>query len=120
MGGYKVQGRNPEQAKIIVEDAKILEESGASLLVLEGIPSELAQEITQSLTIPTIGIGAGNRCDGQVLVYHDLLGYNDDNSDYSSNPAQDSNYVVKALDQVLAGKEISKSQTKQYGCGVKY
>lgn len=74
MGGYKLQGRLPEQAKRIKEDALSLQEAGAIAVVLEVIPSELAKEITQSLHIPTIGIGAGPHCDGQVLVIHDLLG----------------------------------------------
>ena len=73
-GGYKVQGKEESAAKRIMEDAKILEEAGAFSLVLECVPSTLAKEITQSLTIPTIGIGAGVDCDGQVLVLHDMLG----------------------------------------------
>lgn len=74
MGGYKVQGRTEEAAKRLMEDAKILQDSGAFSLLLEAIPAELAAAITEELTIPTIGIGAGPHCDGQVLVIHDLLG----------------------------------------------
>ncbi len=74
LGGYTVQGRDEEKKKIMMEDAKILEESGAFLLVLEMVPEQLAAEITGMLTIPTIGIGAGRYCDGQVLVITDLLG----------------------------------------------
>ena len=74
MGGYKVQGRTEEAAKRLVEDAKVLEEAGAFSLILEAIPSSLARLITDSLSIPTIGIGAGPACDGQVLVIHDVLG----------------------------------------------
>lgn len=74
MGGYKLQGKTEEQAKRIKEDALNLQDSGAVAIVLELIPSELAKEITESLEIPTIGIGAGPYCDGQVLVLHDLLG----------------------------------------------
>jgi 3-methyl-2-oxobutanoate hydroxymethyltransferase len=73
MGGYKVQGRK-EQAERILEDAHAVQNSGAFAVVLEGIPSRLAAEITAELTIPTIGIGAGPSCDGQVLVIHDILG----------------------------------------------
>lgn len=73
MGGYKVQGRK-EQAERIMADALAVQEAGAFSVVLEGIPSQLAAEITERLTIPTIGIGAGVGCDGQVLVIHDLLG----------------------------------------------
>lgn len=74
MGGYKVQGRGTSQAKQLLADAKTVESAGAFSLVLEGIPISLAKKITQSIKIPTIGIGAGPYCDGQVLVLHDLLG----------------------------------------------
>ena len=74
LGGYRVQGRTPDQAKEILDEATALQEAGISALVLEAIPSELAQEITEKLEIPTIGIGAGIECNGQVLVFHDLLG----------------------------------------------
>ena len=74
-GGFKVQGKDLEAAKAIVEDAKAVEAAGAFALVLEAIPDVLAAEITSQLSIPTIGIGAGLNCDGQVLVYHDVLGY---------------------------------------------
>ena len=73
-GGYKVQGKSKEDAKRIMKDAKAVEEAGASLLVLECVPAKLAEEITNALRIPTIGIGAGSGCDGQVLVYQDMLG----------------------------------------------
>lgn len=74
MGGYKVQGKKEDAAQIIIEDAEILEEAGAFSLVLECIPEKLAQEISGLLSIPTIGIGAGVHCDGQVLVVNDMLG----------------------------------------------
>jgi 3-methyl-2-oxobutanoate hydroxymethyltransferase len=74
MGGYRVQGRDPAMAERLVSDAKAVEASGAFAVVLEGIPLELGRKITKSLAIPTIGIGAGPHCDGQVLVLHDLLG----------------------------------------------
>jgi 3-methyl-2-oxobutanoate hydroxymethyltransferase len=74
IGGYKVQGKKEDAARKIIEEAKILEEAGAFSLVLECIPEGLASEITHSLTIPTIGIGAGVNCDGQVLVINDMLG----------------------------------------------
>ena len=73
-GGFKVQGKSLEAAKKLLKDAKAVENAGASLVVLEGIPALLASKITKSLTIPTIGIGAGADCDGQVLVYQDMLG----------------------------------------------
>ncbi|MCX5849024.1 MAG: 3-methyl-2-oxobutanoate hydroxymethyltransferase [Deltaproteobacteria bacterium] len=77
IGGYKVQGKKEDSARKIIEDAKILEEAGAFSLVLECIPEGLASEITNSIDIPTIGIGAGVNCDGQVLVINDMLGIYD-------------------------------------------
>lgn len=76
LGGYRFQGREPEAAERIRQDALALEEAGASLLVLECVPATLATTITRALRIPVIGIGAGNGCDGQVLVLHDMLGLN--------------------------------------------
>lgn len=73
-GGFKVQGKTAETAKKIIEDAKAVQEAGAFAVVLEGIPAPLADIITNMLTIPTIGIGASKNCDGQVLVYQDMLG----------------------------------------------
>ncbi|MBM7552489.1 3-methyl-2-oxobutanoate hydroxymethyltransferase [Thalassobacillus pellis] len=75
LGGYKVQGKNQETAKQLIEDAVAIEESGAIALVLECVPKELAELVSEKLSIPTIGIGAGPFCDGQVLVYHDILRY---------------------------------------------
>jgi 3-methyl-2-oxobutanoate hydroxymethyltransferase len=74
MGGFKVQGRAADDAVALLEDAQKLQEAGCFALVLEGIPSELAGQITETLHIPTIGIGAGPHCSGQVLVLHDVLG----------------------------------------------
>jgi 3-methyl-2-oxobutanoate hydroxymethyltransferase len=74
MGGYRVQGRTTEQAKRLIEDAKLLEEAGAFSIVLELVPREVAAIITRELKISTIGIGAGHDCDIQVLVLHDLVG----------------------------------------------
>ncbi len=77
MGGYKVQGRLEEAARQIVEDAIELEAAGVFSIVLEGMPLDLAQRITGRLEVPTIGIGAGPHCDGQILVFSDLLGWSD-------------------------------------------
>jgi len=74
MGGFKVQGRLEEQGRKILADAKAVEDAGAFAIVLEGIPRALAREISETVSIPTIGIGAGVDCDGQVLVIHDILG----------------------------------------------
>ncbi|MFC4103690.1 3-methyl-2-oxobutanoate hydroxymethyltransferase [Paenibacillus xanthanilyticus] len=75
LGGYKVQGKLPKEAQQLIDDAKALEAAGAFAIVLELVTEPLAAAITQELSIPTIGIGAGRGCDGQVLVYHDLLKY---------------------------------------------
>lgn len=73
-GGFKVQGKDEEAARSLIEQAKAVEAAGAFAVVLECIPAKLAELITKSISIPTIGIGAGNGCDGQVLVYQDMLG----------------------------------------------
>ena len=78
VGGYKVNGRTEEQAEQLLREAKMVEEAGAFMLVLECVPRELAELISKELTIPTIGIGAGAGTDGQVLVYQDMLGMFDD------------------------------------------
>ena len=74
LGGYRVQGRDPEQANTMVDEAQILQDSGASLLLLECVPQSLGQAITETLEIPVIGIGAGPHTDGQIMVMHDMLG----------------------------------------------
>jgi 3-methyl-2-oxobutanoate hydroxymethyltransferase len=74
LGGFKTQGKTAEAAQRLVEDAVALEEAGCFAVVLEAVPAPVAAEVTRRLTVPTIGIGAGPDCDGQVLVYHDLLG----------------------------------------------
>lgn len=73
-GGFKVQGKSEEAAKKLIEDAKAIEKAGACMVVLECVPAALAKLVTEAISIPTIGIGAGNECDGQVLVYQDMLG----------------------------------------------
>lgn len=78
MGGYKIQGKNRQEAEAIIRDAKAVEKAGAFAVVVEGVPAGLAREITKTLSIPTIGIGAGPYCDGQVLVIHDMLGLFED------------------------------------------
>ncbi|HSH46984.1 MAG TPA: 3-methyl-2-oxobutanoate hydroxymethyltransferase [Halomonas sp.] len=74
LGGYKVQGRGAEQARQILEDARMLVEAGASIILLECVPSELGQAVSEALEVPVIGIGAGPDTDGQILVMHDILG----------------------------------------------
>jgi 3-methyl-2-oxobutanoate hydroxymethyltransferase len=77
LGGYTVQGRDEDKRRIMIKDAKLLEEAGAFSLVLEMVPEDLAKEISETISIPTIGIGGGRYCDGQVLVLNDLLGMNE-------------------------------------------
>ena len=77
MGGHRVQGRNDDSRERVLADARAVEAAGAFALVIEGVPADLGREITQGVSIPTIGIGAGVDCDGQVLVMHDLLGLTD-------------------------------------------
>jgi 3-methyl-2-oxobutanoate hydroxymethyltransferase len=74
LGGFKVQGRRPQEAEKIATDARILEGAGAFSIVLECVPEALAKEITRKVSVPTIGIGAGAACDGQILVADDMLG----------------------------------------------
>jgi len=74
MGGYKVQGKSDDSAKKLIEEAHIVEDAGAFSLLMEAIPMKVAKQITKELSIPTIGIGAGPHCDGQILVLHDVIG----------------------------------------------
>ncbi len=93
LGGFKVQGREAEQAEIIIKNSQLLEDAGCFSLVLECVPSELANTISKRLKIPTIGIGAGPHTDGQVLVMHDMLGLNE-------------GFKPKFLRQFLDGKSL--------------
>jgi len=74
-GGYRVQGRGDDAATQLIEDAKTLEAAGADVILLECVPREVAAKLTQTVSVPVIGIGAGPECDGQVLVMHDALGF---------------------------------------------
>ncbi len=77
MGGFKVQGQDAEAAAGLVDDARALAGAGVFAIVVEGVPAEVAARVTEAVDVPTIGIGAGPHCDGQVLVFHDLLGLED-------------------------------------------
>ena len=116
MGGYKVQGKSLLQARQIKQDARELEKAGAFAIVLEGIPSDLAGEITECLKIPTIGIGAGPHCDGQILVLHDLLGLNQDFTPkfvkhYANLNSEIKNAVGEYIEEVRAGKFPDKEHS---------
>ena len=99
LGGYRVQGRDEEGARRLLEHARLLEEAGAGLIVLEAVPAALAAEITRTLMIPTIGIGAGADCDGQVLVLYDALGL------YVQPPRFAKNFLAGAVDMQAAVAE---------------
>lgn len=100
-GGFKVQGKSEEAARKLIADAKAVEEAGAFAVVLECVPSKLAKLVTDSVNIPTIGIGAGNECDGQVLVYQDMLGMFSD-------------FTPKFVKRFANVGEIMKEAFKQY------
>ena len=100
-GGYKVQGKNYLDSRQIRQDARDLQNAGIFSVVMEGIPGELAEEITSELKIPTIGIGAGLHCDGQILVLHDLLGLTQD-------------FVPKFVKQYAQLADILKSAVSEY------
>ncbi|UCG00885.1 MAG: 3-methyl-2-oxobutanoate hydroxymethyltransferase [Candidatus Heimdallarchaeota archaeon] len=98
-GGFKVQGRTEEAANYLLEESKSLEEAGIFSLVLEAIPWKVAKKITEVLSIPTIGIGAGPYCDGQVLVTYDMLGYFDFNAKFVKRYINLKEHVLKAVQE---------------------
>ncbi|MEE2986776.1 MAG: 3-methyl-2-oxobutanoate hydroxymethyltransferase [Nitrospinota bacterium] len=115
-GGYKVQGKNYIDARQIKQDAKALQQAGVFSVVLEGIPGELAGEITRELKIPTIGIGAGKDCDGQILVIHDMLGLNSEFTpkfvkQYAKLESQIQSAVADYIQEVRSGDFPGEEQT---------
>jgi 3-methyl-2-oxobutanoate hydroxymethyltransferase len=103
LGGYPAQGRDERSAQILLEDAILLQEAGASMLVLECIPAALAGEITAALSIPTVGIGAGPDCDGQILVCYDLLGLTPGQRPrFSKNFLEGAESIAAALERYLS------------------
>src|SRR6266536_4247229 len=102
LGGFKAQGRTAERARGLVADALALERAGCFSLVLEAVPPPVAAHITRVLSIPTIGIGAGVECDGQVLVYHDLLGYQEGGPRFVKQYAQLGPEIQRALEAYAA------------------
>lgn len=108
-GGYKVQGRGEESAQALFNDAKAHEQAGAAMVLMECVPASLADSITKSLSCPTIGIGAGVDCDGQVLVLHDILGiYHGRSPKFSKNFMQGQNSIQEAVSAYV--KEVKNSQ----------
>ena len=113
-GGFKVQGKNIERALQIVEDAKAVEAAGAFMVTLECVPEELATLISKELTIPTIGIGAGAGCDGQVLVYQDMLGmfsgFKPKFVKHYANIGEEMKNAFKAYDEEVKAKTFPASE----------
>jgi 3-methyl-2-oxobutanoate hydroxymethyltransferase len=97
LGGFRVQGRTPKEAKSILADAVEIQDAGASLLVLECVPSHLATDISEKLSIPVVGVGAGADTDAQVLVMHDMLGLSQHSARFVQNFMTDSNSIQEAL-----------------------
>lgn len=115
-GGFKVQGKELDAARRIVDDAVALAEAGCFAIVLECVPDGLARMVTETVPVPTIGIGAGRHCDGQVLVYHDVLGLEDRTPPkfvrrYASLGAESVEAVQRYADDVRAGRFPSSSET---------
>jgi len=116
MGGYRVQGKG-NSSEVIIDDARAIEDAGAFSVVLEGIPAALAAEITASLSIPTIGIGAGPSCDGQVLVVDDMLGLNTESrlpkyvKKYADLKSAIRAAALEFMDDVAEGRFPSKEQS---------
>ncbi|MDD5242019.1 MAG: 3-methyl-2-oxobutanoate hydroxymethyltransferase [Sulfuricella sp.] len=102
LGGYRVQGKGDAAAKKLLEDALVLQDAGASMMLLEAIPAALGQQVTQQLAIPTIGIGAGLDCSGQVLVLYDLLGiYPGKSPKFAKNFLQGAGSIQAAVEQYV-------------------
>jgi 3-methyl-2-oxobutanoate hydroxymethyltransferase len=99
LGGFKAQGRTAAKARRLFSDAQALERSGCFSLVLEAVPAPVAARVTDAVSIPTIGIGAGAGCDGQVLVYHDLLGFQEGGPRFVKQYAQLGPEIQRALEQ---------------------
>lgn len=99
LGGFKAQAKTALGAKKLLEEAVLLEEAGCFALVLEAVPAKIAHVVSQKLSIPTIGIGAGNDCDGQVLVFHDMLGLSDFTPRFAQKYAELGDLAVKAMQE---------------------
>lgn len=117
LGGFKVQGRDEQAANLILEQARQVEQAGAQLLVLECMPSALAKRITETLKIPTIGIGAGPHCDGQILVSYDALGINSGHRRprFVKNFLADNNSIDEAFSQYVREVKSGEFPSEQYG-----
>jgi 3-methyl-2-oxobutanoate hydroxymethyltransferase len=116
LGGYRVQGRDADAARRLLDDARILEAAGVFAIVLECVPVQLAQEITAAVQVPTIGIGAGPHCDGQVLVTHDLLGlYGDFKPKFVKRYAELHQEIGRALREFKEEVESGRFPAEEHG-----
>ncbi|KYH34754.1 3-methyl-2-oxobutanoate hydroxymethyltransferase [Clostridium tepidiprofundi DSM 19306] len=114
-GGFKVQGKNEETAKKLIEDAKRLEAAGVFSIVLECIPAKLAEIITNEVSVPTIGIGAGAACDGQILVYHDMLNmFGDFKPKFVKTFANVGSLITEGVKQYIDEVQNSKFPEKEH------
>ncbi|HPM01188.1 MAG TPA: 3-methyl-2-oxobutanoate hydroxymethyltransferase [Candidatus Cloacimonadota bacterium] len=116
-GGFKVQGKHHDQKEMILNQALEIEKAGAFMLVLEGIPEELGQNISQSLNIPTVGIGAGRYTDGQVLVWHDIMGLSEHNAKFNKvwhNVKEMTDFAVKAYQSDVKNKNFPDEEHVYY------
>jgi 3-methyl-2-oxobutanoate hydroxymethyltransferase len=116
LGGFKAQGRTAEKARQLLADAKALEAVGCFAIVLEAVPAAVAARVTDALTVPTIGIGAGPACDGQVLVYHDLLGLTEGPAPrfvkrYANLAEETTRALARYADEVRAGAYPAEEHT---------
>jgi len=116
LGGYKVQGKTHSQAKRLLEDAVILEKTGAGMLLMEAVPSTLAKKITKTLVIPTIGIGAGRNCSAQVLVLYDMLGiYSGKKSRFIKNFMVSADSISEAVENYVKEVKSGKFPGLEHG-----
>ncbi|GAA0360351.1 3-methyl-2-oxobutanoate hydroxymethyltransferase [Bacillus horti] len=119
LGGYKVQGKDVASAQKLIEDAKALEQAGAFSIVLECIPAPLAKLISEQLTIPTIGIGAGVECDGQVLVFHDLVQYKSSlNPKFVKAYSEIGSFISEALGNYIKEVKTKDFPTEEYSFSI--
>lgn len=115
LGGYKIQGNNEETARQLLDDAVILEKFGAAMLLMEVVPAKLATTITQTLSIPTIGIGAGKKCSAQVLVLHDMLGvYHDKKARFVKDFMAGKNSIQEAVTSYVAAVKTGEFPGKEH------
>ena len=115
IGGYRVQGRDPQAADLMLEEARCLETAGADVMLLECVPETLADTITKELSIPVIGIGASPACDGQILVLYDILGISVGRiPKFSHNFLHDTNSVEKAIEAYVSAVKSGKFPTTDH------